>query len=61
MNFIEVYCGYNLLNPVLFLIRGEGLFVLNYWPGGRWNDDEIGVIVMIFMSEIVITVEIVGA
>jgi len=58
--FMELYCGYNFLDSVPFLVRGEGLFVLNYWAGGGWNNDEIGVTVAIFTCEIIITTAIMG-
>jgi len=60
VNFTELYYGYNLLDPIPFLVRGENLFVLSYWPGCGWNDDEIGVITVILTCEIVITGAIVG-
>ena len=60
MNFTELYCGYNLLDPIFFLIRGEGVFVLYCWIGGGWNADEIGITVMIFMYRVVVTAVIVG-
>ena len=60
MNFTELYYGYNLLNLIPFLVRGESLLVMNYQPEGGWNDEEIGVIAMILICEIVITDAIVG-
>ena len=30
VNFTEIYCGYNLLDHIPFLVQGEGLFVLYY-------------------------------
>ena len=61
VNFIELYCGYNLIDPIPFLVQGDGLFVLYCWLGGKWNAGEIGVTVMIFMCRVVVTVVIVGA
>ena len=61
VNFTELYCGYNLLDSIIFLVQEEGLFVLNCWHGGGWNDDEISITVVIFTCKIIITTAIIGA
>ena len=52
VKFTELYCGYNILYHIPHW--------LNRWPGGGWNDDEIGVTVVIFICGIVVTVAIVA-
>ena len=42
-NFRELCCGYSLLDPIHFLLREEGLFVLYCWLGRGQNAGEIGV------------------
>ena len=61
MNFIELYCGYNLLDSLSFLVQGGGLFVLYCWLEGGWITDKIGATVMIFMCRVVVMAMIVGA
>ena len=59
--FSILYHKFNSLGIPSPLTRGEDLFLLNYWPGGGWNANEIGVTATIFIFGVVVTAAIVEA